>query len=137
MTPFARGLAYVAALMLAFAGIAPWVTMRAAIGGASPVGVAVVLVLSLAVVVATVLRRRTIVRVVGLLTAAFAVYVIYLAPDQLLVNGDVRYVQITGTGVGLRAMMFSAVLAFAAASLPARAPRRNEESGQPAPGEPG
>lgn len=127
MTTFARGLAYVAALMLAFAAIAPWVTMRAAMGGASPTGVAVVLVLSLAVVVATVLRVRPAVRVVGVLTAAFAVYVISFAPDQLLVNGDVRFVQITGTGVGLRAMMLSAVLAFAAASLPARAPRRGEE----------
>lgn len=135
MTPFARGLAYLSALMLAVAGIAPWVTMRGAMGGASPAGVATVLLLALAVVLATLLRRRFVVRLVGVLTAAFAVYVVWLAPDELLV-ANLDGASITGTGAGLRAIMFAAVLAFAAAALPAPAVRRRREPEQPAPGEP-
>ncbi len=133
--PVRRGLAYLSALMLAVAGIAPWVTMRGAMGGASPAGVATVLLLALAVVLATLLRRRFVVRLVGVLTAAFAVYVVWLAPDELLV-ANLDAPRSPGRVPGCARSCSPPCWPSRRPALPAPAVRRRREPEQPAPGEP-
>lgn len=134
----ARGLAYVAALTLAFAGVAPWVTMLTAVGSPAPAGVAVVLTLALALVLATVRRVRGLVGLLAVITAGFALIVVWAVPDALLLaDMEQPGVQITGAGAGLLAMMGAAVLAFAASALPTPAARRRGEREEPAPHESG